>query len=151
MQIICDKFGREYQQITCNSDKLLLVRLLSQDDEVGKIQCVYHLPEMLLGDLIVDDAVVHLSDKGYLKLWQTAFKPKPVNYRQRGLGTHLLKFAIERAREKGVKLIYGSLTEEDVAATLNLANWYRLQGFELSAPTAEDVSSAVARISMKLD
>jgi len=37
-----------------------------------------------------------------------------------GLGTHLLEFAIEKARQRGIKRIGGSLTQKDINNNPNL-------------------------------
>ena len=41
-----------------------------------------------------------------------------------GLGTHLLQFAIEKARQRGIKRICGPLAQKDINNNPNLVRWY---------------------------
>lgn len=148
-RFIRDKQGCQYQ-LKSNYDErgFLLVKLKRRNDEIGRVQCVLHSSgEMLIGDLIISDAVVHTSTSVGHWLWRKLFKLKPVNYRGKGLGTQLLEFALDFARHKGMKSVYGSLTQKDIAATPNLVSWYMKHGFKLVPPTDEDPSTAVHRIS----
>ncbi|GAC1450173.1 MAG: hypothetical protein NVS2B14_19840 [Chamaesiphon sp.] len=146
-RFIFDKKGRPYQLQVYDDGEILIAKLLFQGDEVGRIQCVFRPSgEMLIADLIIDSELVHSPENLWVRLRRIVFKPKPVNYRRRGLGSHLLKFAIDRAHKKGTTRICGVLKQEDVANTPNLASWYRKQGFQVDPPTDNDNSVVVARI-----
>ena len=64
--------------------------------------------------------VIHAPPRLGAALLRLRVKPKPMNYRRRGLGTHLLQFAIEKARQRGIKRICGSLTQNDINNNPNL-------------------------------
>jgi GNAT superfamily N-acetyltransferase len=79
-----------------------------------------------------------------------AVKPKPIDYRRIGLGTHLLQFAVKKARQRGIKRICGSLTQEDINNNPNLVKWYSKHGFKILPPSAENIENAVCGISLDL-
>jgi ribosomal protein S18 acetylase RimI-like enzyme len=83
--------------------------------------------------------------------WEFVVKPKQVDYRRMGLGTHLLQFAIKKIRQRGIKRICGSLTQEDINNNPNLVKWYKKHGFEILSPSPENIENAVCGISMYLD
>ncbi|MBD1901262.1 GNAT family N-acetyltransferase [Trichocoleus sp. DQ-A3] len=149
-QLVKDKQGRQYQMKGDYDDEsgLLVVKLQYQNNEVGRLQCVVDPPgEMKISDLIIsndDDDVVEIPR------WRKVFKLKPRNYRNKGLGTYLLKFALDFARQKGMTHIYGCLTHKDIATTPGLINWYKKHGFELESPAPKDPSTTAHRISQQL-
>ncbi|MBD1896201.1 GNAT family N-acetyltransferase [Coleofasciculus sp. FACHB-129] len=149
-QLVKDKQGRQYQMKGDydNESGLLVVKLQYQNQEVGRLQCLLEYPpgEMKIGDLIIsdDDDVVEIPR------WRKVFKLKPRNYRNKGLGTYLLKFALDFARQKGMTHIYGCLTHKDIATTPGLINWYKKHGFELESPAPKDPSTTAHRISQQL-
>lgn len=110
--IVCDRQGREYRlQVNGDGDSHLIAKLLYRNSEVGRLQCVLYPPDKLvIGDLIICSDVIHAPEHLGAVLWRLAVKPKPIDYRRIGLGTHLLQFAIARARQRGVRRICGSLT-----------------------------------------
>jgi GNAT superfamily N-acetyltransferase len=149
-QLVKDKQGRQYQMKGDYDDEtgLLVVKLRYQNQEVGRTQCIlYPSGEMKIGDLIIFDDVVHTPKNLRQWLKQKVSKPKPENYRNNGLGTHLLKFALDFAHLKGVKHVHGVLTQNDINTTPGLANWYRKYGFQLNPPAPEDPPATVHRIS----
>ncbi|MEP0880611.1 GNAT family N-acetyltransferase [Trichocoleus sp. ST-U3] len=148
-QLVGDKQGRQYQMKGDYDYEsgLLVVKLQYQNNEVGRLQCVVDPPgEMKISDLIIsnDDDVVEIPR------WRKVFKLKPRNYRNKGLGTYLLKFALDFARQKGMRRIYGCLTHKDIATTPGLINWYKKHGFELEPPAPKDPSTTAHRISQQL-
>jgi GNAT superfamily N-acetyltransferase len=149
--VVRDREGHEYRLRVDGDSGLFIVKVLQEGSEIGRVQWVFHPPDqMCLGDLIIDDAVVHTPQNLAIALLQLAFKPQPVDYRRRGLGTELLRFAIAQARRRGARRIYGSLMQEDIARNPNLVDWYKKHGFHIVPPTAENVPGAVMGISMDL-
>ena len=120
--IICDRQGREYRlQVNEDKDSYFIAKLLYRNSEVGKIQCVlYPRDKLVIGDIIINSDVIHAPPHLGAALLRLLVKPKPMNYRRRGLGTHLLQFAIEKARQRGIKRICGSLTQNDIDNNPNL-------------------------------
>lgn len=133
----------------CDEDSLFIANLLNQSNVFGQDKCVFETPdEMLLGDLIIfnSDELLDRNESLWYEFWQKIFKPKLTNYLNRGLGTHLLNFVITSACKRGIKRIYGTITQKDVINTPGLTNWYKKYGFQINLPTSEDPSTAVAKI-----
>ena len=120
--IICDRHGREYRlQVNGEEDSYFIAKLLYRNSEVGRLQCVlYSHDKLMIGDILIRDDVIHAPPHLGAALLRLLVKPKPMNYRRRGLGTHLLQFAIEKARQRGIKRICGSLTQNDINNNPNL-------------------------------
>lgn len=121
-----------------------------REKRVGKAYCILkESKSLLLADLIIsaDAYFENLQDK-FFKLTHWF---EPTDYRRKGLGSYLLKFIINLAKNQGIKKIYGSLTEQDIEANPNLINWYQKYGFKLEAPTSEEVETAKYRICLDLD
>jgi ribosomal protein S18 acetylase RimI-like enzyme len=104
----------------------------------------------VIGDIIINTDVIHAPPHLGAVLWEFVVKPKPIDYRRMVLGTHLLQFAIKKARQHGIKRIYGSLTQEDINNNPNLVKWYKKHGFEILPPSQENIENAVFGISMNL-
>jgi len=151
--IILDREGREYRmKVAWDENSLIIIKLLYRNSEVGRLQCVLNPPgKLMIGDIIIRNDKIHTPPHLLAALWRLLVKPKPIDYRQRGLGTHLLQFAIARARQRGFKRIYGSLTQEDINNNPNLVKWYKKHGFQILPPSAENIETAVCGISMDLE
>jgi ribosomal protein S18 acetylase RimI-like enzyme len=85
----------------------------------------------MIGDIIIHSDVIHAPPHLEAVLLRLLVKPKPMNYRRRGLGTYLLQFAIKKARQRGIKRIYGSLTQNDINNNPNLVRLYRIALFNV--------------------
>jgi GNAT superfamily N-acetyltransferase len=150
--IICDSQDREYRlQVDPEEDSYFIAKLLYRNSEVGRLHCVLSPPDkLMIGDIIIHSDVIHAPPHLGAVLLRLLVKPKPMDYRRRGLGTHLLKFAIKKARQRGIKRIYGSLTQEDINNNPNLVKWYKKHGFEILPPSQENIENAVFGISLNL-
>src|SRR4028118_885751 len=150
--IICDHQEREYRlQVNGEEDSYFIAKLLYRNSEVGRIQCVLYPPDKwMIGDIIIHSDVIHAPPHLGAALLRLLVKPKPMDYRRRGLGTHLLKFAIKKARQRGIKRICGSLTQKDINNNPNLVKWYKKHGFEILPPSQENIENAVFGISLDL-
>jgi len=150
--IICDCQGREYRlQVDPDEDQYFTAKLLYRNREVGRLQCVLSPPDkLMIGDIIIHNDVIHPPEHLGAALLRLLVKPKPMDYRRRGLGTHLLQFAIKKARQREIKRIYGSLTQEDINNNPNLVKWYKKHGFEILPPSPENIENAVFGISLDL-
>jgi hypothetical protein len=104
----------------------------------------------MIGDIIIHSDVIHAPPHLGAVLLRLLVELKPIDYRRRGLGTHLLKFAIKKARQRGIKRIYGFLTQEDINNNPNLVKWYKKHGFEILLPSQENIENAVFGISLNL-
>ena len=150
--IVRDRQKREYRlQVSGDEDSYFIAKLLYRNSEVGRLQCVLYPPDkLMIGDIIIHSDVIHAPSHLGAVLLRLLVKPKPMDYRRRGLGTHLLQFAIKKARQRGIKRIYGSLTQEDINTNPNLVKWYKKHGFEILLPSQENLENAVFGISMNL-
>ncbi|MEG4490266.1 GNAT family N-acetyltransferase [Microcoleus sp. D3_18_C4] len=150
--IVCDRQGREYRlQVNGDEDSYLIAKLLYRNSEVGRLHCVLSPPDkLMIGDILIRDDVIHAPEHLGAALLRWLVEPKPIDYRRRGLGTHLLKFAIKKARQRGIKRIYGSLTQKDINNNPNLVKWYKKHGFEILPPSQENIENAVCGISLDL-
>lgn len=151
--IVRDRQGREYRLlVNGDGDSYLIAKLLYRNSEVGRLQCVLYPPDKLvIGDIIIHDDVIHAPPHLGAVLLRLLVKPKPMDYRRMGLGTHLLQFAIKKARQWGIKQIYGSLTQEDINNNPNLVKWYEKHGFAILPPSAENIENTVCGISLNLE
>lgn len=145
-RLIKDKQGLEYkfklhyffdEKHQCNAMILKLIRLL-RDCEVGYANCLFTSPfKLMIADLFINNNIDWLTfDDKIFKLfhWQ-----EPSNYRNRGLGTHLLKHIIEIGKTKDVQLIYGCLIKKDLEINSSLIPWFVKHGFRIEPPTGEDI------------
>lgn len=151
-QFIFDSFGSQYHLcMIVDNDNFFFVKLKHCDEIVGEAKCTMHLHEMVLEDILIYDEVVR-TPQNFLDIFlKIAFnRNKTTNYRQRGLGTSLLKFLINYACYKGVKRISGRVVERDVANNPNLFQWYRKHGFQVITAD-EDILGTVAKIYMESD
>lgn len=152
-QFIFDSFGCQYQIcVIVDDDNFFFIKLKHYDEIVGEAKCTLNLHEMVLEDIIIYDEVVR-TPQNFLDIFlKVAFnRNKPTNYRQRGLGTSLLKFVINHACYKGIKRISGRLVERDLASNPNLFKWYQKHGFQVINAAAEDIPGTVARIYTGID
>ena len=150
--IVRDRQGREYRlQVNGDEDSYFIAKLLYRNSEVGRLEGVLYPPDkLMIGDILIHDDVIHAPEHLGAALLRLLVEPKPIDYRRRGLGTHLLQFAIARARQRGVRRICGSLTQEDINNNPNLVKWYEKHGFEILPPSQENIENAVLGIYLDL-
>ncbi len=106
---------------------------------------------MVIGDLIICSDVIHAPPHFGAALWKLAVKPKAIDCRRMGWELTSVQFAIKKARQRGIKRIYGSLTQEDINNNPNLVKWYEKHGFEILPPSAENIENTVCGISLDLE
>ena len=104
----------------------------------------------MIGDIIIHNDVIHTTPHLGAALWEFVVKPKPIDYRRLELRTNLLQFAIKKARQRGIKRICGSLTQEDINNNFNLIRWCKKYGLEILPPSPENIENAVFGISRDL-
>ncbi len=88
--IVCDRQGREYRlQVNGDGDSYFIAKLLYRNSTVGMLHCILYPPDKwVIGDLIIHSDVIHTPSHLGAVLWRLAVKPKPIDYRRIGLGTH---------------------------------------------------------------
>ncbi len=62
------------------------------------------------------------------------YEPRPINYRQQGLGTGLLQALLDWAKAQGVQSIQGTVYQPDIENNPKLLQWYQRQGFQALPP-----------------
>lgn len=128
---IYDKHGHKYRLAMVEDEHGIYSQLWDNCYPVGRLNLVFHPPDKWeITDIVVFDEIQ--EEVGWLQrlaLGFTGHKPQKVDYRNRGLGTALLQFVEERARQRQVKCIIGSVTKKDYAAWPELLNWYAKNGF----------------------
>lgn len=138
-QIITDKYGEEYP-VSIAADEGFFEALVYGNGLVGLIRCQLRShDEMVIGDLYICDATPVKE-----RWWQTILRillqrnPRVINYRQRGLGTALLKFTLNYAQRRGFKCVTGFIQSEETSVEY-LIGWYSKNGFavdtNVSPPT----------------
>ncbi|RCJ30511.1 hypothetical protein A6769_33165 [Nostoc punctiforme NIES-2108] len=155
---IFDKEGLEYylkvyhfynEQQEYQSIQLHLSRC-QRETRIGHAYCTFNSPEdMVLADIIINEELkfLSLSDKFFkLTHWN-----EPTDYRRKGLGTYLLKYIIDLAKSKNVKIINGFLSFKDIDANPNLIHWYEKYGFKLESPPPKEIEYSKYQVCLNLD
>lgn len=99
---------------------------------IGRLLGVLDAPDTLqLHDIIIWDPP-SVRPRGFGKLLGWRFWPRRVgSYRHRGLGSQMLQTLIDRARQRGVKLIYGLVMDKDPDNPTSPLPWYQRHGFQI--------------------
>ncbi|NJL89740.1 MAG: GNAT family N-acetyltransferase [Coleofasciculaceae cyanobacterium SM2_1_6] len=150
-RIFIDRKRRKYYLQVNESTDFFTAKLLYRNSKIGEIKGAFNSPdEFLISDIYIQNNVIHKPSNLLIALWRLIFKPKPIDYRQNGLGTYLLQTTLAIARQNGLKRIYGSLTQEDINNNPNLIRWYKKHGFQVLPPSVENLKNSIYGISMDL-
>jgi GNAT superfamily N-acetyltransferase len=140
-----DNFGQEYTMEIIETKDTFSGILYDRGEHVGHMGCkLYTTKQMNLDEVYIRDDSDPLDG---------SISPggRAKNYRNKGLGTKLLKLAINYARNRRAKFIYGSVTKEDISRTPFLLQFYERRGFKKSGPYKGCLPDAVAWICLELD
>ena len=148
---IYDKQGRDYQIEVNEHESILLLSVYRSlhglRNMVGHTDCIFESDnEMLLADIHFEDKI----DRNRLKRIYAFFHKEPKCYQGLGIGTATLEFLIKYVKEKGIKKLHGSITQDDLNANPKLIKWYQDNGFTVEAITAQEMENSVARICLYL-
>lgn len=135
------KDGRRYDLLIFNRDPVTFgVRVYHREQFVGRVGGVVH-PDgrMLLGDVVIKEAIVPPPPHLLAWAWRREVPAKPVNHRGNGLGSHLLLRLLREARARGVREVYGNVTPGDLRATPGLLDWYARHGFLVDHGSRSDL------------
>ncbi len=132
-RVVADKEGIQYRLVMEESEKHFEVWILDGNIRIGRATCILHADGIVVEDIIIWEEPV-LFPKGLWRLVPYILygRLKGKNYRQRGLGTELLKIVIEKAHEKDVAYIRGFITNQGIADNPKLLEWYRKHGFTVT-------------------
>ncbi|MBA3920406.1 MAG: GNAT family N-acetyltransferase [Nostocaceae cyanobacterium] len=125
---IKDKQGNVYiVNVVSNSEYIFSAFISFNRLSVGRINWVIEDNNvMTLADLIIFDRRFRRP------LWARLLpflKWKPLNFRQRGLGSAMLHYVIAQAEALNVDAIFGFVTSDDLRETPYLLKFYEKQGF----------------------
>lgn len=153
-------------EVVCDDRREYHVRLKRKGYYVGHARCPYLGRDTWTeGDLFITDGsvdtlellardssnlIIDANDPCRFSLSQSAQKQKGIDYRHHGLGSELLKFVIEQARNLGIRHIYGSIVQRDIDQTPNLLEWYQRHGFVLCQDSPRGLANAVAHVHLDL-
>jgi GNAT superfamily N-acetyltransferase len=150
--MVADKEGNQYRLVMEESEQHFKVWILDGNIQVGWATCILHADGMDLEDIIICEEPV-LFPRGLWQLVPSLYsRLKGKNYRQRGLGTELVKIVIEKACEKDVAYICGYITNQGIADNPKLLEWYRKHGFTVTPVSSPGpgMTDKVAWIQMDL-
>lgn len=132
-RFVPDKSGQKYRiKVNKYPYHFLIYELY---ELIGQHECVGCIRWQLISPKQMNIGDIHIRNDrdppdgpvcpGYCSIEPEAARK---NYRGKGLGTELLKLAIDYAREKRVKFICGSVTKEDNSKTRFILEWYERHG-----------------------
>src|ERR1041385_9576223 len=124
-----DNSGRPYSLLFCRSGECWAFWVRDQGTPVGDAQCRGMGETLSLSDIHVRDDVRPGWPNFLSFLGCFGFERSPRNYRGRGIGTALLHFVNESARQSGFKRIEGNVAPLDLEKNPRLPDWYRRLGF----------------------
>jgi GNAT superfamily N-acetyltransferase len=136
---IYDRQDRDYQIEVNEQESILSLKVYRSLHGlrymVGHIKCIFESPnEMVLGDIHFEDKIARKP----LGSIYAFFHKEPKSYRKLGLGTVTLKFLIKYVKEKGIKKLHGSITQDDLNANPKLIKWYQDNGFTVETLTTQE-------------
>ena len=151
MTAIHDKHGRKYRITECSGEHVQRFNIEHRGIRIGYANFHFQGADVLhLDDLhLEDDAIMPAWFALDLYFGFVAFPPlrwRTRNFRNRGIGTAMIKFLAEYAQSKFASRIEGEVKHHDFKDNPDLPEWYRRRGF---AVVMDDGKMAcVAKISM---
>jgi GNAT superfamily N-acetyltransferase len=150
---IFDRFKQRYDiEIQEDSGQAYYIKIKDREEYVGQMLCSFHDEAvMILEDLFIRNDLDTPDSWGAdrkLRPLSPAFedgqissgifgarmrsKETEMNYRNRGLGSALLKLMIDLAKHRGMKTVFGSIVRKDILRNPHLIRWYLNRGFDLT-------------------
>ena len=131
---VVDHRGYSYQLHLLEYGSSWFAKVFDGNTSVGRISCLNQGDTLFLGDLYVLEAATRpIRGLAWVKVWfGFDMRGRTENYRNRGLGSALLTFAINRARAGGYRRVIGKLAAIDLKAMPGLPDWYRHRGFHVT-------------------
>ncbi len=131
---VSDYRGYSYQLHLFQTGLGWSAKLFDVDTLAGQIHCLNQGDALFLGDLHVLEAATHpIQGLARLRGWfGLTTHGRIENYRNRGLGSALLNFVINRAGEQSFQRVTGKLAPVDLKENPMLPDWYRHRGFQVT-------------------
>jgi hypothetical protein len=170
-EYIFDRYRQRYiLEVQENSEQSYYIKIKDGDEYVGQLLCSFHPGAvMILEDLFIR------NDTETPDTWGRDRKLRPVsselqddllpgnvlkarwhsdntemNYRNRGLGSALLKLMIDLAKDKKVNTVLGSIVKKDMLTNPRLIRWYINRGFNITNQFTGCISGAETYIRFEL-
>jgi len=170
-EYIFDRYRQRYAvEIQEDSDQAYYLKIKDGDEYVGQLLCSFH-PDAVM---ILEDLFIR-NDTESPEIWGTDRKLRPIspelqddlltgdilkarchsdntemNYRNRGLGSALLKLMINLAKDRNISTVFGSIVKKDVLRNPHLVRWYMNRGFNITNQFIGCIPEAVTYIRFKL-
>jgi GNAT superfamily N-acetyltransferase len=131
---VSDNHGHSYRLPLFEDATGWSTKVFDGDTFVGQVHCLKQGEALYLADLHVQDAATHpIQGLAWVRAW-LGFNThgRIESYRNRGLGSALLGFVINRARAGGFKRVTGRLAPIDLKASPSLPDWYRDRSFRVT-------------------
>jgi GNAT superfamily N-acetyltransferase len=150
---IFDRFRQRYEiEIHEDSDQAYYIKIKDREEYVGQLLCSFHDESvMILEDLFIRNDQDTPDDWGVDRKLRPAapiFEDGQIssskfgdgrhsnkvkmNYRNRGLGSALLRLMVDLAKRRGMKTVFGSIVRKDILRNPHLIRWYLNRGFNLT-------------------
>ena len=134
-QIFTDQNGAQIEfRVTAAGEQGL--RIEAVHSQHGRVGCAaitkLGATGWRLEDIRIDDEVpVRAWYQFHIGRINFGGQPNTVSYRNRGIGTALMDFLKQAARQQGVKEIEGAVSHQDIESASHLLAWYGKQGFRI--------------------
>jgi len=149
-RFLIDSDGNRYKiRVVKNPDDTIHWEIRFGRDFVGLATwTMLQADVMELNDVLIRDDYdeVGMSIIERMAQEQAKSNSKKKDFRNKGLGTELLKSLVEYALENDVKQICGSIVRLDIIRKPNLIEWYEKRGFRTGPPYPGCIKEAVAWI-----
>jgi hypothetical protein len=130
---IRDKAGRTYGLTYASQGTWDLIQLYDTQQLVGEAKLAPASPTAFL---IKDIAIAN-----------QALPPAPyTNYRNKGLGSALLRWLSTHVQTYGAQALMGDIYQQDIENTPHLLQWYQKQGFAVQPPRPNMGPDVIAQI-----
>jgi len=126
-----DNSGRPYSLLLGRTGDCWAFWVRDRGTPVGNAECLGKGETLFLSEIHMRDEVQPRWPECLRFLGWFGLKRSLRSYRGRGIGTALLRFLNEHARQSGFKRIEGNLLPRDLDHNPRLPDWYRRQGFDV--------------------
>jgi GNAT superfamily N-acetyltransferase len=147
-QYILDRLGQRYKLIIHeDSNEFFSVELRLKGEWVGKLEADFRFPNLM----IIEDIEIRNDFERTDSFMASIVQPKDKKcYRSQGLGTALLKLAVDTGKKKNLKRICGSIMRKDIDRIPNLIEFYERRGFKRISSYPGCLANALVCICMEL-
>ena len=152
-QLLRDRKGRRYSLSIVESNPFVLLQLHHRQLLVGEAKCLPASPTtLLLKDIAIANEAIPKPRYDWEKLLHRipGWRPQPINYRGLGLGSALIRYLINYAREEKFQSLKGHVFRADLENNTKLLQWYQNHGFEIIQVDLTDDPDVVARLHLRI-